>query len=219
MKRNNINTQVGTMARRLAVCCLLLWSFAGQMMAQTDNPYVLKIKTQIAGTDHYLSHVYNESEGRWELQDATTFNPETCIWYSGPVFNVSGNHHNYYFYDEEADKYHFLSAPLAGSQDLGFSADLPTSSHLKNPDDIYYFYDWDQDQYGGGVARGHDDNGWWTVHWVAYSNFYQKWLTTEDYYSITDSCAMYRGVTVFQNDRNLTLTQSEIGDLTDFAMD
>jgi uncharacterized repeat protein (TIGR02543 family) len=187
----------------------------GSTMAQTDKPYVLK--RQIAGTDHYLSHV--KIGETWVLQDATTFDPETCMWYSGPTFNVSGSHHNYYFYDEVADKYHFLSAPLAPNADLGYSADLPTTSHLKNPDEIYYFYDWDQDEYGGGVARGHDDNGLWTVHWVAYSNYYHKWLTSCDSYHIMDSCAKYREVTITQHDKAFNWTQSNVGDLVDFSMD
>ena len=213
MRRNNIN--MGTMARRLAVCCLLLWSFAGQTMAQTDKPYVLK--RQIGSTHHYLSHV--NSGGTWVLQDATTFDPETCIWYSGPVFNVSGNHHNYYFYDEEADKYHFLSAPLAPNADLGYSADLPSTSQLKNPDEIYYFYDWDWDNYGGGVARGHDDNGSWKVHWVSYSSHSNKWLTSAHNYNIPDSSARFREVTVTEHDRSFNWTQNEIGNLSNFAMD
>ena len=206
---------MGTMARRLAVCCLLLWCFMGSTVAQTDSPYVLK--RQIAGTDHYLAHVNNG--GTWALQDATTFDPETCIWYSGPTFNVSGSHHNYYFYDEVADKYHFLSAPLAPNEDLGYSDDLPTTAQLKNPDEIYYFFDWDQDDYGGGVARGHDDNGWWTVHWVAYSNYYHKWLTSCDSYNIMDSCAKYRGVTITPHDRYIDWTQNNVGDLSPFSMD
>ena len=187
----------------------------GSTMAQTDKPYVLK--RQIGETHHYLTHVNNG--GTWSLQDATEFNPETCLWYSGPVFNVSGTHHNYYFYDQTADKYHFLSAPLAGNQDLGFSAELPTTSHLKNPEEIYYFYDWDQDEYGGGVARGHDDNGWWTVHWVSYSNHYHKWLTSEDHYNVVDSAARYREVTITEHDKYFNWTQNNIGNLEEpFAM-
>ena len=212
MRRNNINMR--TMVQRLALCCLLLWCFMGSTMAQTDKPYVLK--RQINSTDHYLTHVKNGET--WVLQDATTFDPESCIWYSGPVFNVSGSHHNYYFYDEVADKYHFLSAPLADHQDLGLSADLPTTSQLKNPDEIYYFYDWDPDQYGAGVARGHDDNGWWEVYWVSYSNFYHKWMTSDDSYHIVDSSAMFREVTVTSHEKYFNWTQSEIGDLSDFSM-
>ena len=194
---------------------MMLGCFAGNAWAQSDSPYVLK--RQIQGTDHYLTHVKNGET--WTLQDATSFNPETCLWYSGPTFNVSGTHHNYYFYDDVADKYHFLSAPLATNQDVGFSADMPTSAQLKNPDEPYYFYDWDWDTYGGGVARGHDDNGWWEVHWVAYSNYYQKWLTTDDSYHITDSSARFREVTVTPHDISFNWTQNNVGDLTNFSMD
>ena len=184
----------------------------GSTMAQTDKPYVIKSNDTIwtdpnnhqsgySVESHYLTH---------GLTDAIIFNPETCIWYSGPVFNVSGTHHNYYFIESvpgQADKYHFLSAPLADHQPLGVSADLPTTAQLKNPDEIYYFYDWDQDAFGGGVARGHDDNGWWTVHWVSYNKQEQKWETSEDQYHFYDApgAARYREVAITEH--NITIVE------------
>lgn len=181
---------------RYIIGCCLLFALLGHSWGQTDGQYVIKKIVAEGDTEvHYLAHVYNEITGEWELQDATSFSPN-CLWYSGPRFNLSGNHHNYYFHD--GSNYRFLSAPLAAHQDIGISNTLPESSDLKNPDEIYYFYDWDQDTYGGGVARGHEDGGtgWWTVHWVSYSDYYSKWITTADIYHIQDSCARYREVTV-----------------------
>jgi len=188
-------------------------------MAQSDSPFVIKkwVQDYDNGVLHYLAHVNNGST--WVIQDATDFDPETCIWYSGPTFNVSGSHHNYYFYDETEDKYHFLSAPLSGNQVPTLSADLPTSAQLKNPDEVYYFYDWDWDDYGGGVARGHDDNGWWEVHWISYSRYFQQWQTTPDKYNITDSCARFREVTVTEHEKAVNWTENHVGNLSDFAME
>lgn len=169
---------------------------AGNALAQTDGQYVIKKIVASGETEvHYLAHVYNTTTSEWELQDATSFSPN-CLWYSGPTFNLSGTHHNYYFFD--GTNYRFLSAPLAPHQDLDLSTSLPESSDLKNTDEVYYFYDWDHDAHGAGVARGHEDGGtgWWTCHWVSYSDHYSQWMTTADDYYIRDSCARYREVTV-----------------------
>ena len=208
--------RLGLSFGRLAALFALLF-FSGSLWAQTDNPYVIKATDTVNSTDHYLTHVLVGST--WVLQDASTFDPETCIWYSGPKFNVSGTHHNYYFHD--GSNYRFLSAPLETNADLGLSNALPTSTQLKNPDDLYYFYDWDWDAYGGGVARGHDDNGWWKVHWIAYSNSYHKWTTTADAYHITDSSARFRQVTVTPHERavNWNGTDNNVGSLDNFSME
>ena len=111
--------------RKLAVCCLLLFAFAGRAMAQ-DAPFVIK------WNDHYLSHVYNGNT--WVLKDKTDFHPDSCLWYSGQEFNSSGTNHNYYFYD--GDNYRFLAAPLQASGELSLSASTPYTYHLRDVDTI-----------------------------------------------------------------------------------
>lgn len=166
--------------RKLAVCCLLLFAFAGTATAQNDPLHVIK------KDNHYLAHVYDETDQDWELQDATTFNPATCLWRSGNTTNVYGLHHNYYFIDDQGH-HRFLSAPLLANGTLSLSETLPSNQLLSNIDQIYFFYDWDNDSYGGGVARGHkyaritnqDDceHSWsthdrecWEVYWVEYDD-------------------------------------------------
>ena len=150
--------------------------------------------------NNYLAHVNNG--GTWEVQNVTPFNPNTCLWYSGTNFNPSGTNHNYYFYDGE--NYRFLSAPFEPAGTFSLSASLPATSLLRNTDQIYYFYDWDKDTYGGGLARGHQHNvttesecttcggNWhdvngqgtyqcWEVYWVEYDGQWK--LTPESHYS------------------------------------
>ena len=152
MIQNNINI-IGVMrtSRRLAVGCLLLFFMCGSMMAQNDTPFVIK------KGDNYLSHVKIEEE--YVLQSASTFNPSTCLWYSGPTYNPTGYTHNYYF-EDDAHNLRFLAAPLEPNGELSLSASLPSVSLLRNTDQVYYFYNWDPETHlngvpeGGGVARG-----------------------------------------------------------------
>lgn len=194
MKTYSQNTNRMKITRRLAASCLLLFALAGNALAQgTDGQFVIK------KGDHYLAHVYNGSA--WVLQDVNSFSPN-CLWYSGPNFNPSGTNHNYYFYDGE--NYRFLSAPFEPDGTLSLSASLPATSLLRNTDQIYYFYDWDSDTYGGGLARGHqysvsteeecttcggnwhDVNGQgnyqcWEVYWLEYDSQWK--LTSQSHYS------------------------------------
>ena len=100
--------------RKLAVCCLLLFAFAGSVAAQNDPLHVIK------KDGHYLAHVYDETAQDWVLQNADEFGPN-CLWYSGNTVNVLGLHHNYYFVDGNGN-YRFLSAPLQGNGTLSLSA-------------------------------------------------------------------------------------------------
>lgn len=188
MIRNEVHSNIATVTRRLAVGCLLLLALVGSSFAQgSDQQFVIKKKN----TDHYLAHVYNETEQRWEVQDTTAFSP-SCLWYSGRTFNIAGTNHNYYFFD--GTNYRFLSASFVPNAPLTLSASLPKTFQLNNSDTLYYFYDWDYDHKsssganieGAGVARGHkfaevdnssdcnechanwnsDDNECWRVYWA-----------------------------------------------------
>ena len=206
MKRYKGNIDMSRVARRLTVCCLLLFAFAGHTMAQDDGLFVIK------KGDHYLSHV--KVNGTWVLTDVTTFHPDSCLWYSGTEFNSSGLNHNYYFVD--GNNYHFLSAPLEPNASLSYSASLPYTYLLRNRDGIYYFYDWDSDAYGRGVARAyqytdqcsHDSitcvdscgHSWgygecWEVYWVEFRDNAWK-LSATSSYNITQYAARYRGVEI-----------------------
>jgi len=206
MKRYKGNIDMSRVARRLTVCCLLLLSFAGHTMAQEDGQFVIK------KDNHYLSHV--KVNGTWVLKDMITFEPDSCLWYSGTEFNSSGLNHNYYFVD--GDNYHFLSAPLEPNASLSYSASLPYTYLLRNRDGIYYFYDWDSDPYGRGVARAyqytdqcaHDSltcvdscgHSWgygecWEVYWVEFRDNAWK-LSDSSSYNITEYAARYRGVEI-----------------------
>ena len=179
----------------LAAMVLLLVS--GSAMAQSDSPYVIKVK----GQNHYLAHVYEN--GAWTVKDATSFSPN-CIWYSGIDQNITGTNHNYYFIDE-TNTYRFLSAPMSPNGLPSLSDELPPTYLLSNTDTIYYFYDWDKDNSpdGGGVARGHQyygytqqqctdcgsswgDNECWRVYWIAYKDGTGWKLTSRSYYSINN---------------------------------
>ena len=216
MKRNNGN-RVGV-ALRLTACCLMLLAFAGNAMAQDDPLYVIK------KDGHYLAHVYNESTHAWELQNADAFSPN-CLWYSGNTVDITGNNHNYYFMD--GTDYHFLAAPLQANGALSLSASLPAISLLRNTDQIYYFYDWDPDAYGRGVARGHqhtgftqetcqyswDDGQCWEVYWVEYDN--GSWeLSGSSSYNITPNGARFRGVEVIEHPMVIWNEQGGLNDLT-----
>ena len=210
--------------RKLAVCCLLLFAFAGSVAAQNDPLHVIK------KDGHYLAHVYDETAQDWVLQDAATFDPATCLWYSGNTANVYGLHHNYYFIDGNGN-YRFLSAPLQPNGQLSLSATLPSIQLLRNTDQIYYFYDWDPDQYGAGVARGHryqgvtneadcgeghswdpDDQQCWEVYWVECNN--GTWaLSSESSYHITTNGARYRAVTITEYDEEISNESGGLGNL------
>ena len=212
------------------MCCLMLWCFIGNAMAQHDQPIV--IKTTIGSTDHYLAH--DQVGGVWKVVDATTFGPN-CIWYSGPDYNLTGNHHNYYFNDGENNR--FLCAPLEEGDVISLSPSTPAPYLLQNTDQIYYFYDWDRDNLpsygeGGGVARGHQypgvsesdcpscggvwgDNECWKVHYVEYNVTSGKWQMSENHYHITTTGGRYRTVTVSEN---TTVNNGGLGTLSDFGL-
>ena len=166
---------------KLAVCCLLLFAYAGSVAAQNDPLHVIK------KGDHYLAHVYDETTHDWVLQD----------------------------------NYRFLAAPLQPNGQLSLSATMPSIQLLRNTDQIYYFYDWDPDQYGAGVARGHryqgvtseadcgeghswdsDDQQCWEVYWVEYNGTWQ--LSSESSYHIPANGAMYRAVTITEYDEEIS---------------
>jgi len=187
MRRNKGN-RVG-LALRFAACCLLLFAFAGSAMAQNDPLYVIKYG------NHYLSHVKVGDE--WKPKDVNSFKPDSCLWHTGNTYDVTGNHHNYYFMDGAIYKY--LSAPLQAGGALSLSNGKPNLDVLRNPADIYYFYDWDLDYTtgdGGGVARGKQyvgvssgecSHSWcggqcWEVYWIEYNDNQWK-LTSESHYS------------------------------------
>ena len=178
---------------RLAALFALLF-LSGSLWAQSDSPYVIKVK----GQNHYLAHVYEN--GAWTVKDATSFSPN-CIWYSGIEQNITGTNHNYYF--DDGTNLHFLSAPMQPNGAISVSATLPPTYLLSNTDTIYYFYDWDAENGndGGGVARGHQYYGYtqqqctacgsswgdeqcWRVYWIAYKDGAGWKLTSRSYYSI-----------------------------------
>ena len=131
-------------------CCLLFFAMAGSAMAQgSDGLFVIKKKAE----NHYLAHV--KVGGSWELQDATTFSPN-CLWYSGREFNLAGTKHNYYFIDEDDNSFHFLQASFGKSGSLGLTNDVPETFLLNNSDTLYYFYDWDRDNWQALCKSCHD---------------------------------------------------------------
>ena len=213
MRRNNTNMK--NVVRKLAACCLLLFAIAGNLVAQNDPQYVIKRRTDAGSNEiHYLTHV--KSGDTWVLQDATTFSPN-CVWYSGNTSDNTGVNHNYYFIDEGV--YHFLSAPLEAQESLSLSDSLPSSTLLRNTEQIYYFYDWDWDNNpidGAGLARGKQYTGlsevecgnegynWeggqcWEAYWVEYNNAtgqYDWRMSSASSYNMTANSARFRKVTV-----------------------
>lgn len=224
---------------KLTLMAMAMLLVSGSVWAQSDSPYVIK-KTNYndAGGEHYMAHVKVGED--WVIQDAATFSPD-CIWYSGRDFNVMGTHHNYYFIDDQ-NHYHFLSAPLSAGGQLMLSTSQPEVYLLNNTDQNYYFYDWDQEKgnkpYGGGLARGHQYNGvtnqtdceacaggkWdeddeecWAVYWVECDG--STWqLSTESLYTITTNSGRYRPVTVTSYPMQVSGTGG-LADLTDFNME
>lgn len=250
MKTYFINN-ISKFTRRFLLGSLMLLAFAGSAEAQNDPWHVIKM-TKVEGGEtqhHYLAHVKvgEGDEAHWELQDATTFNPATCLWRSGNTTNVYGLHHNYYFIDDRGH-HRFLSAPLLPDGTLSLSATLPSNQLLSNTDQIYYFYDWDNDSYGGGVARGHkyaritnqDDceHSWstrdqecWEVYWVEYDEEGGLWELTEDshYSRIPEddggnggvpNAGLYRSVSITEHEEDITgITNGLLPELQDHEMD
>lgn len=191
--RNNSNIDRMKIARRLIVCCLLLWCFTGSVMAQNDPQYVIK------KDGNYLAHV--RSGSTYNLTNAATFNPSTCLWYSGP--NVE---YNYYFIDNDGVR-RYLSAPLALNGTLGISETTPATVILNKPNENYYFYDWDD-----GLARGvqldllpncdelyngfnEKEDECWEVVWVSYED--ESWKMSSAYgYDPTPNAARFKRVTI-----------------------
>ena len=218
---------------KLIICSLLLGCLAGSALAQSDNPYVIKVRN----SGHYLAHIYNN--GVYSLGDLTEFTPE-CIWYSGVEHNITGTNHNYYFYDTVTDNYRFLTAPMTTNGTLGLSDNLPPTYLLSNTDTIYYFYNWDPEDKpnsdGGGVARGHQyyglteqqcthswgDGECWDVYWVVYNN---GWKTSAaSYYDIDDIPSSTSGVggrfhkvTVEEHPAVTTVSSGSLANLSDWT--
>ncbi|MCR4829253.1 MAG: fibronectin type III domain-containing protein [Bacteroidales bacterium] len=211
--------------RSLTACVLMLAAVAGSAKAQ-DKPYV------IVKDGHYLAHV-ETSPGVWAVQDVTTFGPN-CLWLSGSNINPSGTNHNYYF--DDGVNYRFLMAPLEANGELELSASQPITSLLRNTDQSYYFYDWDADSYGRGVARGHwyseltvqstceaanhqwsvEDGQCWDVFWVAYSG---GWTTSSNSYDLPEATASrFRLVTVEEHAQEVSNETGGIAGLTDFSL-
>ncbi len=213
---NRSNKNMKNVVRKLAACCLLLFAIAGSLVAQNDPQYVIKRRTDAGSSEiHYLAHV--KSGDTWVLQDATAFSPN-CVWYSGNTSDNTGVNHNYYFIDEGV--YHFLSAPLEAQESLSLSDSLPSSTLLRNTEQIYYFYDWDWDNSpidGAGLARGKqytglsevecgnegynwEDGQCWEVYWVEFNNEvsgqYGWRMSSESRYHMTGNSARFRKVTV-----------------------
>ena len=231
MKTTKYNKGVKKVALCMALGCFLLFFMGGNLVAQNDPQFVIK------KGDNYLAHV-REGEN-YVLRNSGTFNPATCLWYSGNTANVYGLHHNYYFIDH-SDNYRFLAAPLQASGQLSLSATLPSIQLLRNTDQIYYFYDWDPDTYGAGVARGHKhveatnmndcsfswsdpehpDNGeCWEVYWVEYDN--GTWeLSAASSYNIPTNGARYRSVSITEHDEEISeITSGLLPELADFTME
>ena len=247
MKTYLINN-ISKFTRRFLLGSLMLLAFAGSAEAQNDPWHVIKM-TKVEGGEtqhHYLAHV-KVGEGdaaHWELQDATTFNPATCLWRSGNTTNVYGLHHNYYFIDDQGH-HRFLSAPLLANGTLSLSATLPSNQLLSNTDQIYYFYDWDNDSYGGGVARGHKyaritnpndcEHSWstrdqecWEVYWVEYDDQWK--LTEQSHYSRipaddegqggVPNAGLYRSVSITEHEEDITgITNGLLPELQNHEMD
>ena len=238
MKTNNGVENRTKVTRRLILSSLIVLAFAMQSLAQTDTPYVIKVKK--GNVDHYLAH--GKSGNTWVVQDATQFGPN-CIWHSGTRFNPSGTNHNYYFNDGEGEgvrNFHFLAAPFEPLGQPTLSDSLIPTTVLRNSDQMYYFYDWDADAYGRGVARGHQHTGlnhdecdnehysWgsdecWEVYWLECNNSNQWRLTSASYYTINTgavpNAARFRPVTVTEHPKQLTDSTGGVGNLAGFDMD
>lgn len=230
--------------RHILLMALLLL-MGSTAWAQNDPQFVIKRRTDAGATGtHYLSHVKNGN--KWELQDATVFSPN-CLWYSGNTVDQSGLNHNYYFIETIAEEtvYHFLSAPLEAGGQIKVSDSLPSAQLLRNKEQNYYFYDWDWDTYGGGVARGYKHTGisqtdcqnhvnptysWgsgecWEVYWVEYNNVSWK-LADASHYTLNNPAepvpyaARFRPVSVTPHALEVTnVTTGQLADLDDFTLE
>lgn len=199
--------------RHMTLTALLL--LAGSVvMAQTDPQFVIK------KGNHYLAHV-NDA-----LQKVDSFDPATCLWYSGP--NIKNN---YYYMKGSTRQY--LLAPLELNGALSLHPN-PGTVMLNTTSDDYFFYAWDH-----GVARGvqlpdlenceelyHglNDNGnqCWKVVWLSYYDS-DGWKMSSEYgYNIiTEVAALFHRVSITGYDAVITDESGGITDLVlnDFAMD
>lgn len=177
---------------RHIILTALLFLIGSAVLAQNDPQYVIK------KDGNYLAHV--SSGSTYTLANADTFNPSTCLWYSGP--NVE---YNYYFIDNNGIR-RYLSAPLALSGTLEISETTPPTVVLNKPHEDYFFYDWDD-----GLARGvqldmeeceahteyHGIHGseCWKVVWVSYEG--GSWQMSSVYgYDPTPNAARFKRVTI-----------------------
>lgn len=209
IKINHIGKGVKKAACRMALGCFLIFASFGSIVAQNDNHYVIK---RIDGTTvHYLSH----ADG--SIQDALTFDPETCIWYSS-------NNYNYYFMSGGTRKY--LKAPLSLNGTISV-ADNPGTQALNNNTYDYFFYDWDQGlargvQHFGGTCPdeyniGNNTNQCWEAVWVSYED--NQWKMSSVYgYEPTTYSARFLRETETEYPETISNESGGVGNLADFSM-
>lgn len=207
MKTNPINKGVKKAARRLALGCLLLFASLGSIVAQNDNHYVIK---RIDGTTvHYLAH---NASG---VVDATTFDPETCVWYSS-------NNYNYYFMNGDTRMY--LKAPLSLNGTISVATN-PGTTALNNTTYDYFFYDWDHGlargiQHVGGVCPPEYNSSGsqcWQVVWVSYES--NQWKMSSVYgYDPTPNSARFLRETETEYPETISNESGGVGNLADFSM-
>lgn len=204
-------------ARHIILITLLLL-MGGTAMAQNDPQYVIK------KGDDFLAHVVTQVNGRDTivLQNASGFNPTTCLWYSGPSLK-----NNYYVMDGTNRRY--LYAPLTPGATLSLSSSNPGTQVLNTTSGNYYFYAWDH-----GVARGvqhpmgdcqgtspalpnglnPNGNQCWEVVWVSYVNNGWKMSTAESYSIILNQAALQHKVTTITHDEEISNESGGITGLT-----
>lgn len=217
---NDMNIQrMNRKLKHITLFALLL--LAGSVVvAQNDPQYVIK------KGDHYLARV--KSGTTWAVTNTDSFNPNTCLWYSGP--NIE---HNYYFIDsvENVPVYHYLAAELDADAPLTLSSSHPGTVVLNKSTEPYYFWDWDhgvsrgvqlgdgsyencQSEYNGLNPEG---NQCWKVVWVSYEN--NGWKMSHDYgYGITTNAAFFHYVAVTKHDAVVTNETGGAPTIADFAM-
>lgn len=231
-------------SRRMLLLVLLMAAFVGRATAQGSDPAVV-----IISGSHYMAHVWDAANGgEWKLSPSTTFDPQTCIWYTTREYNPRDGYYNYYFIDNtgNSERRLFLSAHFQSSDlqllEVATQAECEEATpsdklcpnnmlmNRYNSEGRAFFWDWDF-----GLARGMQYQNYdasncpadynnthptecWECYWVVLDGI--GWhMSEQSSYEAPSNYARHMRMDITQHAHNMIDPTGGIGQLANFSIE